>query len=257
MDGAVSWTADHRFFGSGRLTYWQHLWRYSFIDAFFYLGIVAAEHANRLYLDRRLRTSELEAQLSRAQLQALQMQLRPHFLFNAFNTISGLVRLGDDQAALTMLAGVSDLLRLLLRSDGTQEVPVRQELDLIERYLRIEQVRFEHLEVTVTVQPGVEEALVPSLILQPLVENAVLHGVNATSGRVNILVGTLNDMLRLEVSDSGDQLPKPNGSGIGLSNTRARLERLYGNAQSFDLSQSASGTSAVIQLPLHHAVVLS
>jgi signal transduction histidine kinase len=255
MDGAASWAVDHFAF-HGRLTWWQHLWRYSFIDAFFYLGIVAAEHVSRyyrLYVDRRLRASELEAQLSRAQLHALQMQLRPHFLFNAFNTIAGLVRVGDGEAAVTMLAGLSDLLRLLLRGDGTQEVPIRQELDVIQRYLRIEQARFDHLEVDLFVQPGVENALVPSLILQPLVENAVKHGTSSSSGRVCVRVERSGERLRLVVSDSGDDGPKSQGNGIGLANTRARLTRLYGDAHRFLLAQTVSGTSAIIELPLRLA----
>jgi two-component system LytT family sensor kinase len=107
--------------GSRRLTFWQQMWRYSFVNSFFYAGVVVVEHAARfyrMYLDRRIRAAELEAQVSRAQLQALQMQIRPHFLFNALNTISGLVRVDDKASAITMLAGLGDLLRMLLRSDG-------------------------------------------------------------------------------------------------------------------------------------------
>jgi two-component system LytT family sensor kinase len=243
--------------GGKQLTFWQQMWRYSFIDAFFYGGIVAVEraaHYYRLYIDRRVRASELEAQVSRAQLQALQMQIRPHFLFNALNTISGLVRTDDKDAATTMLAGLGDLLRLLLRSDGAQEVPVRQELEVIQRYLQIEQVRFgDRLAVDVSIQPGVEDALVPNLILQPLVENAVRHGVGATTGRVAVTVRRVDARLRMEVCDSGDaERHESDSLGIGLSNTRARLERLYGGAHRFELAQSASGTLAIIEIPLHH-----
>src|SRR4051812_26038706 len=184
----------------------------------------------RLYLERRVLASELEAQLSRAQLHALQMQIRPHFLFNTLNTISGLVRTDDKAAAITMLAGLGDLLRLLLRSDGAQEVPVRQELELIERYLQIEQVRFgDKLAIELNVEDGVEDALVPNLILQPLVENAVRHGIGAATGRVSVVVERVGETLRLAVSDSGDGgLHDAESQGIGLANTRARLERLYG-----------------------------
>ena len=240
-----------------QLTFWQQMWRYSFIDAFFYGGIVAVEraaHYYRLYLDRRVRASELEAQVSRAQLQALQMQIRPHFLFNALNTISGLVRTDDKAAATTMLAGLGDLLRLLLRSDGAQEVPVWQELELIERYLQIEQVRFgDRLAIEVRVEPGVEDALVPNLILQPLVENAVRHGIRTAAGRVAIDVGRVGQALRMEVFDSGEARASDDsdGAGIGLTNTRARLERLYGGAHRFELARGAAGTSAIIEIPLH------
>jgi LytS/YehU family sensor histidine kinase len=153
-----------------------------------------------------------------------------------------------------MLAGLGDLLRLLLRSDGAQEVPVRQELEVIQRYLQIEQVRFgDRLAVEVRVQPGVEDALVPNLILQPLVENAVRHGVGATTGRVAVTVERVDSTLRMEVCDSGDAQPHESDSlGIGLSNTRARLERLYGGVHRFELAQSARGTSAIIEIPLHH-----
>src|SRR4051812_21524989 len=158
----------------------------------------------RLYLERRVLASELEAQLSRAQLHALQMQIRPHFLFNTLNTISGLVRVDDKAAATTMLAGLGDLLRILLRSDGAQEVPVRQELELIERYLQIEQVRFgDQLAVEVRVEPGAEDALVPNLILQPLVENAVRHGIGTSTGKVAVSVECHGQVLRIAVSDSG------------------------------------------------------
>jgi two-component system, LytTR family, sensor kinase len=244
--------------GGRQLTFWQQMWRYSFIDAFFYGGIVAVEraaHYYRLYLDRRVHASELEAQVSRAQLQALQMQIRPHFLFNTLNTISGLVRTDDKAAATTMLAGLGDLLRMLLRSDGAQEVPVRQEVELIQRYLQIEQVRFgDRLAVEVSVQPEVEDALVPNLILQPLVENAVRHGVGASTGRVAITVERLGSTLRMEVTDSGESQPRDGDSlGIGLSNTRARLERMYGGVHRFELAQSSTGTSAIIEIPLHRS----
>src|SRR5678815_4220103 len=117
------------------------------------------------------------------------MCIRDSFLFNTLNTISGLVRVDDKASAITMLAGLGDLLRLLLRSDGAQEVPVRQEIELIQRYLQIEQVRFgDQLAVEVSVEPGVEDALVPNLILQPLVENAVRHGVGTATGRVAVVV---------------------------------------------------------------------
>jgi len=243
--------------GGSRLTYWQHMWRYTFIDAFFYAGVVAVEHAGRyyrLYLDRRVRASELEAQVSRAQLQALQMQIRPHFLFNTLNTISGLVRIDDKAAATTMLAGLGDLLRLLLRSDGAQEVPVWQELELIERYLQIERVRFgDQLAIEVNIEPGVEDALVPNLILQPLVENAVRHGIRTATGRVAVNVGRVGSTLRIEVFDSGEARPRDDGdsAGIGLTNTRARLQRLYGTVHRFELARGDAGTSAIIEIPLH------
>jgi LytS/YehU family sensor histidine kinase len=181
------------------------------------------------------------------------MQIRPHFLFNALNTISGLVRVDDKASAITMLAGLGDLLRMLLRSDGAQEVPVRQEVELIEHYLQIEQVRFgDQLAIEVNVEPDVEDALVPNLILQPLVENAVRHGVGGATGRVAVTVRRVGATLRMEVSDSGEAQPAGGDRvGIGLSNTRARLERLYGGVHRFELTQTAAGTSAIIEIPFH------
>ncbi|HEU4729562.1 MAG TPA: histidine kinase [Kofleriaceae bacterium] len=256
VDGVINLFLSPRI-GTRELTYWQQMWRYTFIDAFFYAGVVAVEHAARyyrLYLDRRLRASELEAQVSRAQLQALQMQIRPHFLFNTLNTISGLVRVDDKPAAITMLAGLGDLLRLLLRSDGAHEVPVRQELELIERYLAIEQVRFgDRLAIEVRVEPGVEDAMVPNLILQPLVENAVRHGIGGASGRVSVEVERAGHTLRIAVSNTGEAHPSDGDHlGIGLTNTRARLERLYAGEHRFELAQTEAGTSAIIEIPLHH-----
>ncbi|HMG57999.1 MAG TPA: sensor histidine kinase [Kofleriaceae bacterium] len=244
--------------GSRTLTFWQQMWRWSFIDAFFYAGVVAVEHAARyyrMYLDRLVRASELEAQLSRAQLLALQMQIRPHFLFNTLNTIAGLVRVNDKASAITMLAGLGDLLRMLLRSDGAQQVPVSHELELIERYLEIEQVRFgDALAVEVSIEPGLEDAMVPNLILQPLVENAVRHGVGGAAGRVAVTVQRVGATLRIEVADSGAAQPRDaERIGIGLSNTRARLEQLYGGVHRFELAQTAAGTSAIIEIPLHRA----
>lgn len=246
------------------LTLWQQMWRWSIFDAVFYAGIVAVEHAGRyyrLYLDRRLRASELEAQVSRAQLQALQMQIRPHFLFNALNTISGLVRTGDKVAATSMLAGLGDLLRLLLRSDGAQEVRVRQELELIERYLQIEQVRFgDRLAVTVTVDPEVEHAMIPNLILQPLVENAVRHGIRGAAGQVSVAIARDQRdgaaIVRMTVTDAGEPGthhrtdPDAEHNGIGLANTRARLARLYGADHRFELTRHAAGATAVLEIPL-------
>ncbi len=257
VDGAVGWLLGHVLHQGRELSFWQAILRFLFLDVFCYAGILAVEHAvryQRLSVERRLHATALEAQLSRAQLQALQMQLRPHFLFNALNTIAGLVRVDDKQAAVTMLAGLGELLRILLRSDGAQEVPVRQEIELIVKYLRIEQVRFgDQLDVDVLVEPGVEEALVPNLILQPLVENAVRHGIGdaGARGRVAVHVERVGPSLRLEVIDTGGLYAEERGSagGIGLANTRERLERLYGARHRFDLRRSEDGTSAVIEIP--------
>ncbi len=252
FDAFAMWL-DYAVIEGGALTYGQAIWKWSFIDAFFYASIVAVEHAiryYRLYVERRMLASELETRLARAQLQALQMQIRPHFLFNALNTIAGLVRVDDKATAIEMLAGLGELLRILLRSDGAQLVPLARELELVQHYLRIEKIRFgDQLDVEVTVQPGLETAMIPNLILQPLVENAIRHGI-AAAGRVEIRVERDGATLRMSVLDSGTAEPVENTSGIGISNTRARLESLYGTAHRFELSHHTTGTSATIEIPL-------
>jgi hypothetical protein len=258
IDGVSSY-ALHFILPGRELTLTQHLVRYAFVCIVFYAGIVAVEHAgryHRLYVDQRVRESELEARLARAQLDALQLQIRPHFLFNVLNTIAGLVRVGNSASAVTMLARLGELIRLVGKSDGAQEVPVRKELELVDRYLLIEQARFgDRLAIEIKVDPTVEDALVPHWILQPLVENAVRHGigVEAAQGRVGIVVEAVGPSLRLEVTDSGQSngTGPIQGAGIGLANTRARLAQLYGAEQSFALVKTALGMSAVIHIPLH------
>jgi two-component system, LytTR family, sensor kinase len=224
-----------------------------------YGGMAAVGHAlrfYRLYLERRVRTSELETQLVRAQLLALQMQLRPHFLFNALHTITGLIRTGDSKGAVQMTVGLGDLLRAVLRDDGTQEVPLQQELDFVERYLSIEQLRFqERLHTRIHVAPEAREALVPHLLLQPLVENAVRHGASTEAqNRVDIHITRESDMLWLRVRDTGHgprpaEPGVPREGGIGLSNTRARLRHLYGEAHRLEL-RPADGGGAVAEIAI-------
>jgi signal transduction histidine kinase len=215
----------------------------------------AIEH-HRLSTERTLRASALEAELARAQLLALQMQLRPHFLFNALHTIGSLIRTGEHQTALRTLAGLGDLLRALLRRENDAEVPVRAEVDFIELYLRIEQIRFQdRLRTRLSVDPSAMDALVPSLVLQPLVENAVRHGIEACEGggELEIRIAREGASLRLEVTDSGAG-PTSDAQGIGLGNTRARLLRLYGDEHELVLSRrEGGGTRARISIPFRRA----
>ncbi|MCY1023873.1 sensor histidine kinase [Pyxidicoccus sp. MSG2] len=239
---------------------------------FCYLGALAVGHAlrfHRLYLERAVRASELESQLLRSQLLALQMQLRPHFLFNALHTVSGLVRTDDKEGALRVVAGLADLLRAVLRGDANQQVPLRQEVELVERYLGIEQLRFqERLHTELQVDPEVLEALVPQLLLQPLVENAVRHGtcVQEGEGRVFVHIRREAEMLCLSVEDSGagsapggahDAPGWPEGAesgGIGLANTRARLRHLYGERHRLSLRRTEDGgTVAEVAIPFLRA----
>ncbi len=224
-----------------------------------YWALVSLAHAldyHRKYRDRELATSQLEAQLAQAQLQALRMQLHPHFLFNALQTIAELIH-EDPLAAERTLVRLSDLLRLSLRSASAQEVSLQEELDFLERYLEIERARFQdRLTVELDVEAETLSCRVPNLILQPLVENAVRHGIAETgrAGRVRISSRRMDGMLQLKVIDNGRGLAQARapvgGEGVGLANTRARLERLYGARQSFDLSSgSDGGLEATLLIP--------
>lgn len=197
------------------------------------------------YREGELRTAQLSAQLAQAQLQALRMQLHPHFLFNTLNAISTLVH-KDPEVADQMIARLSDLLRLTLANTGVQEVRLAEELDFLQRYLDIERLRFaDRLEVRMEIAPETLDARTPYLILQPLVENAIRHGIapRAAPGRVEVRAERQDSMLVLEVRDDGPGLDaKSRGKdGVGISSTRARLERLYGAAHRFELKNGAEG----------------
>ncbi|HEX2190560.1 MAG TPA: histidine kinase [Longimicrobiaceae bacterium] len=197
-----------------------------------------------------------EAQLARAQLHALQAQLHPHFLFNALNTVSSAVR-RDPDAAERMIARLSELLRSSLDTAATPEVPLAEELRLLESYLEIEQARFEdRLRVRWSIDPAARDARVPRLILQPLVENAVKHGIGPRSapGTVEVSAAREDGELRLEVRDDGVGVPAgfalEERAGVGLANTRARLRQLYGDRGRFALEGAPGGGVAVrISIP--------
>jgi two-component sensor histidine kinase len=234
-------------------------WGESFINVYSYFATLAAGLAirfYRLYNDRRLRVSKLETELAVTKLRALEMRLRPHFLYNALHTIGGLVRTEQGPAAVRMIAGLGELLRHTLREDDGQEVPLSRELELTFRYLDIEQARFgDRLQVELQIAPETADAHVPSLLLQPLVENAVRHGVESStgSGQVVVRVYRDGDALCLDVQDSGNG-PRDEhmGSGIGLSTTRARLEQLYGRDHKLELELAATGGAlASVRIPFH------
>jgi LytS/YehU family sensor histidine kinase len=185
------------------------------------------------------------------------MQLHPHFLFNTLNGIVGLVRDNRNPAAVSMLVGLSDLLRHTLDHSAKQEVELRQEINFIKVYLGIQQMRFsDRLTIEFDIDPASVKAMVPNLILQPLAENAVRHGIGRTTapGVVGISSRVEEDSLRLIVSDNGAGLPdnwQLNGSaGIGLANTAARLQQLYDDDHQFDIrNQDVAGVEAVIVIP--------
>jgi len=205
--------------------------------------------------ERALNTSQLETRLVEAQLQALQRQLHPHFLFNTLNTVSGLIRT-DPDGADKMIDRLGDLLRMTLHKSGIQEVSLKEELDVLGKYVEIERTRFgNRLTIDMQVQPETLDAQVPSLVLQPLVENAIRHGIapNARPGRITVSAERKNDELVLQVLDNGDGLPPERlmalNRGVGLDNTRARLSHLYPDHFEFSFSNLDRGFCVTIRIP--------
>ena len=232
------------------------------LDFFVYWAVLGVGYAfdyRERYRERESAASELKAQLAQAQLEALKVQLHPHFLFNTLHAISGLVRVGERQPAVNMIAGLSELLRRALDSADEQEVPLREEVKFVELYLDIQLVRFsDRLTVRTDIAPETLDALVPNMILQPLVENAIRHGVSPceSPGTVSISAYRAGRMLHVEVSDDGPGLQSgwrlEQSEGIGLANTVERLRRLYGTDQRFELSNGGGagcGVTASFVIP--------
>ena len=221
-----------------------------------YALVMAAWHAldyYRRFRDRELRASQLESQLTRARLQALEMQIQPHFLFNTLNSISELMH-EDVAAADRMIGRLGALLRMTTDGAGEQEVTVERELEFLRAYLDIERMRFgDRLWVEVEAAADAMDALVPNMILQPLVENAIRHGFaeRAARGRVSIHAWRAGGTLRLEVRDDGAGLGASHvRERVGLRNTRTRLRQLYGDAHRFEVAgATGGGTLALVEIP--------
>ena len=224
-----------------------------------FAGIVGATWLftySRLSRERELKASQMKTRLASARLEALKMQLHPHFLFNTLNSILPLV-FRDRDAASRTVAGLSDLLRLSLQNEGSDLIPLKRELELLRMYLEIQQTRFQdRLTVRVDVEPGIADALVPNLILQPLVENAIKHGiaVRPGSGQIEVRASRSGrDRLVLRVVDDGPG-PSPAGpgpEGVGLRNTRDRLELLYPGEHLFEIGGAPGrGFEVTLMFPL-------
>jgi two-component system, LytTR family, sensor kinase len=222
-----------------------------YLNAFLaYLDVLLAGLAIYYARDARskqLRASKLEARLAEAQLDVLRMQLHPHFLFNTLNTVSALMH-RDVQAADRMLALLGDLLRDSFEKISAQEVSLKQELGFLEKYLEIEKTRFrDRLSIETEIDPETLDAEVPNLMLQPLVENAIRHGIarRREAGHIRLMAWRDGDRLELRVRDNGPGLSSERDmvgrSGVGLSNTQARLRQLYGPAHRFELLAPESG----------------
>jgi len=221
----------------------------------FLIGVAYALAYRRESEARALNASQLETRLIEAQLQSLQRQLHPHFLFNTLNTISGLIR-SDPDGADKMIDQLGDLLRMTLHKSGIQEVPLKEELDVLQKYVEIEQTRFgSRLNVDMQIHPEVLDAQVPSLLLQPLVENAIRHGIapNARPGWIAVHALREHDQLVLQIRDSGDGLPPDRlmalNRGVGLDNTRSRLEHLYHARYEFTFSNLERGFCVTVRIP--------
>jgi two-component system LytT family sensor kinase len=221
--------------------------------AFMLAATIGLEYHHRASENVR-RAAELEARLAQAQLQALKMQLQPHFLFNALNSISALLH-SDPAAADRMIARLGDFLRLTLHNEAQMEVPLEDEVRYVSCYLAIQEVRFrDRLTTQITVASDVSRALVPNLILQPLVENAIRHGIEPRAGAGRITIGALrvNGRVRLEVADNGrgPSAPSSPTRGLGLANTAARLRTLYGEEQRFEAGAApGEGFRVILEMP--------
>jgi two-component system LytT family sensor kinase len=229
-----------------------------------YIAVLAAGFARDYFLRYRGRVEEtarlqahaaqLQAQLAEARLSALRTQLDPHFLFNTLHAVSALVE-RDPRGVRKMISRLSELLRHNLEGAGEQEVPLEQEMKVTERYLEIMQIRFQgRLELEIRMDPAAAGALVPSLVLQPLVENAIKHGVSRTggTGKIEITAARRGERVVLRVLDNGPGPAADPSEGVGLRNTRDRLAELYGGEASLSLAPAeGSGTLAEVSLPYH------
>jgi two-component system, LytTR family, sensor kinase len=251
-----------------RVTYWHTQSVLLPLDFITYLGFFATSYAIDYYFKFRQRADEvlrlqleaarLRAELTQSQLATLRGQLHPHFLFNTFNAVSTLVRQRKNEFAVAMIAQLSVLLRMTMENIDQQELTLEQELVFITSYLDVERVRFsDKLLTAIDVPPAVRGCIVPNLLLQPLVENAIKHGISrrVTPGCVRLTATRSGDRLLLVVSDDGpetvpSELVSPAGQGIGLRNTRSRLNHAYGGDYRLEITRrSEGGTAVLLDLP--------
>ena len=243
--------------------FWAFNYLYPNLDRFLlvYWFIFLMSHAWNYYYSYRegeLKASRLRTQLAQAQLEALKMQIHPHFLFNTLHSISALLS-KDTEAARKMISRLGDFLRLTLENGGSTEVSLQQELEFLKGYLEIERIRFkDRLSTTINVDPQVLNVQVPNLILQPLVENAMRHAIARTNaGEVEITAMPRNGVVRIEIKDNGPGIEemkslRGTSTGLGLANTQARLIALYGSDARFELrNRPSGGLTVMLEIPRH------
>lgn len=233
--------------------YMKALWYRAQFELLVYGLIVgltgAVDYARRLHR-RELEAERLEAQLASAKLHTLELQLRPHFLFNTLHTVTGFVRAGQNHEAVEMIVRLSDLLHQSLAAEHTPLIRLSREIELLGAYLEIERIRFsDRLTVDIEVDSAVEVALIPPFVLQPLAENAIRHGISKVAGPVELalIACRRGDRLWIELTNSGP--PLGSGTGLGLGNCRQRLRALWGEAASLTLCDRPGGVSAELDLP--------
>ena len=223
---------------------------WNFLTYWIIVGVKYMFDFYRMHRENALRASKLETQLTQAQLEVLKMQLHPHFLFNTLHAISALVY-KEPKTADKMISRLSDLLRMSLESTGRHEVPLKEEMEFLKTYLEIEKTRFQdRLKVDLNIEPSVLDAMVPNMLLQPLVENAIRHGISPkkTGGQIAIQASRRAGKLYIQIRDDGKGFKNTRDDfdkGIGIKNTRERLEQLYGENHRFSLENGQSGGAFV------------
>jgi hypothetical protein len=253
LEPYVTWTPE------AHLPFFPHMLSRAFMDLqryWYILLITQALDYYRKYRERELESSQLEAQLAHAQLEVLKIQLEPHFLFNTLNSIAALAR-NDGPAAENMTLQLADLLRFSLDAMGVHEVPLSRELTILQKYVDIQQTRFQdRLQVDMDIAGNTLSALVPNMILQPLVENAIRHGIGPrrAPGLIRVCTRQVFDELWMEICDNGMGLTRFGGvvpsEGVGLRNTRARLQQLYNHDHRLTLEDAPGGGCVVkIHIP--------
>jgi signal transduction histidine kinase len=221
-----------------------------------WINFIAIRERDRLGERLRVRAARMEQHMSEARLLALERELNPHFLFNTLNTVSGLIRSGDRDPAIAVITHLGDLLRATLDRGEEHEVTLRRELELLEPYIAIERERIgPRLNIDIDLDPDATNVLVPAMVLQPLVENAIRHGIAPTPGpgTVRILASVADGTLTLDIENTGPAFPGREddpGRGIGIRNTRDRLAHLYDDAASIEIGSARAGTGALVRMTI-------